>query len=197
MGVICRYPLQATGETILADWSGNPQIVTLEWQGTNVFVLHFHLLAPSSLPNKTEETLREREQQARAIESFAIAHSVPFIALGDLNSTDQSTAYTIITDGLVDSWREAGWGLGSTYPGINVDTLPMALQDGVFKAGWGSYQFPNIKTGLAVPIWLLRLDYIFHSRDWRTVSAKLGTWDGYSDHRPVISELTLSKFLVK
>lgn len=197
MGVISRYPLYTTSETIAAEWSGNPQILTLKWHETMVVLFHFHMLAPNPLPGKTEGTIHEREKQARAIASFAAAHPAPFIALGDFNSSDQSTAYTIITDGLVDSWREVGWGLGPTYPGINVDTLPMALQDGMIKAGWGSYQFPNINTGLAVPIWLIRLDYIFHSRDWRALSARLGAWDGYSDHRPVISELTLAEFLVK
>jgi endonuclease/exonuclease/phosphatase (EEP) superfamily protein YafD len=41
-------------------------------------------------------------------------------------------------------------------------------------------------------MWLLRIDYIFHSRDWRTHWARIGPWDGVSDHRPVLARLVLS-----
>ena len=37
--------------------------------------------------------------------------------------------------------------------------------------------------------WLMRIDYIFHSEDWITISAHTAHVDGVSDHRGVIVEL--------
>jgi endonuclease/exonuclease/phosphatase (EEP) superfamily protein YafD len=93
----------------------------------------------------------------------------------DFNACDQSTAYAIVTRVLGDAWREAGWGFGHTFPG--------ALSPGSSRP---------IILGLPVPMWLLRIDYILHSRDWRTHWARIGPWDGVSDHRPVLARLVLS-----
>jgi len=68
----------------------------------------------------------------------------------------------------VDSFREAGWGLGHTFP-----------------AAGGRYW------ALPYPSLLVRIDYVFHSRDWKAEAAWVGEWDGQSDHRPVIASLTL------
>jgi endonuclease/exonuclease/phosphatase (EEP) superfamily protein YafD len=38
----------------------------------------------------------------------------------------------------------------------------------------------------------VRIDYVFHSRRWRTVEAYLGPWDGTSDHRLVGATLSLT-----
>jgi endonuclease/exonuclease/phosphatase (EEP) superfamily protein YafD len=45
--------------------------------------------------------------------------------------------------------------------------------------------------GRPVPMWVFRMDYILHSDDWVALSAKLGKWDGISDHRPIVSTLEL------
>jgi len=45
--------------------------------------------------------------------------------------------------------------------------------------------------GFDVPRWLVRIDYVFHSRDWRAVAARTGRIDRKSDHRPVIATLVL------
>ncbi|MCC2671864.1 MAG: Endonuclease/exonuclease/phosphatase [Armatimonadetes bacterium] len=51
-------------------------------------------------------------------------------------------------------------------------------------SGWG-YTFPANRP-------LLRIDYIYHSRDWRVVRCKVGPEHG-SDHRSVFAELALRK----
>jgi endonuclease/exonuclease/phosphatase (EEP) superfamily protein YafD len=48
--------------------------------------------------------------------------------------------------------------------------------------GWG-YTYPSQRS-------LLRIDYVFHSRDWDTVQCAVGSEVG-SDHRPVFAELAL------
>jgi endonuclease/exonuclease/phosphatase (EEP) superfamily protein YafD len=98
----------------------------------------------------------------------------PVLVVGDFNTVDVSTAYNIVTHELHDAWREAGAGLGNTFPGAATpgSSRPMVA-------------------GIPIPKWLVRIDYIFYSADWRTVAAELGPWDGVSDHRPVMARLRL------
>jgi endonuclease/exonuclease/phosphatase (EEP) superfamily protein YafD len=176
LGVISRYPLRPTGETLPGEWVGTPQVLTLDWNGTPVILLHPHPFATNLTARaEMERTIREREQQARAMVDFVAAQPKPLIAPVDFNANDQSVAYAIVTRVLVDSWREAGWGLGHTFPGA---------------ASPGSSR-PRI-AGLYVPMWLTRIDYVFHSRHWRATSAWIGPWDGASDHRPVVAKLVLA-----
>jgi vancomycin resistance protein VanJ len=183
-GVISRYPLHPTGETLPGEWIGTPQVLVLDFDRTTVTLLHSHTFATNwgrgrdlpSAPARIEWSVRERERQARAIVDFVAVHPGPFIALADLNAGDQSTAYALVVDVLTDSWREAGWGLGHTFPGA---------------ASPGSSR--TTIAGIAVPMWLVRIDYIFHSDHWRAVSAWIGPWDGVSDHRPVVAKLILTK----
>jgi vancomycin resistance protein VanJ len=180
MGAISRYPLRSTGETMAGEWIGTPQVLALDFDGKGVTVLHFHAFATNfagqgllSAPSTIEQTVRGREQQARAIVDFVAAHPGPLVALGDFNTADQSTAYGLVTDVLTDSWREAGWGFGHTFPG---GTQP----DGSRVT----------RAGVPLPMWLVRIDYVFHSEHWRAVSARIGPWDRISDHLPVVAELT-------
>jgi vancomycin resistance protein VanJ len=174
MGVISRYPLRSIEEDLCAAWLGSPQLLALDLQGTTVLLLNIHAVAP--LFPKLQWTVRERERQARIIANFAARIPEPLIVLGDFNAGDLSAAYAIVTRTLVDSWREAGWGLGHTFPGA---------------ASPGSSR-PSI-AGFHVPMWLVRLDYVFHSNHWQAASARIGHWDGVSDHRPVEVRLVLRK----
>jgi endonuclease/exonuclease/phosphatase (EEP) superfamily protein YafD len=177
MGVISRYPLRATGETLPGDWVGAPQVLTLDWNGARITLLHFHTFPTNSLyVPLIIWSANERARQARAIADFAIAHPGALIAPGDFNATDQTAEYAVVTRELRDAWREAGWGLGHTFPStsLNGNSLP-AL------------------SAIHQPLWLLRIDYIFHSRQLQAVSAQMGPWDGYSDHRSVIAKFKLAK----
>jgi vancomycin resistance protein VanJ len=178
LGVISRYPLHSTSQTLSStDWVGTPQVLELDWNGTTVMLLHFHPF-PTNLNGAAnmEWSVRAREKQARVIADFVAAHSEPLVAPVDFNANDQSTAYAIATRVLVDSWREAGWGLGHTFPGA---------------ASYGSSR-PSI-AGIPVPMWMARIDHVFHSRHWRARSAWIGPWDGVSDHRPVVAQLVLTQ----
>jgi len=178
LGVISRYPLHPTGQTLPGDmWVGASQVLELDWNGIAVTVLHFHFV-PTNLgkPADMEWSLRTREQQAHVVADFVAAYPEPLIAPTDFNANDQTVAYAIITRALVDSWREAGWGLGHTFPGA---------------ASYGSSR-PSI-AGIPVPMWLTRIDYVFHSRHWKAMSAWIGPWDGVSDHRPVVAQLVLTR----
>lgn len=97
----------------------------------------------------------------------------PTLLLGDFNITDQSAAYASIRQaGYTDSFREVGFGFGTTY------------HQHALGVGGGRY------------IWLwrdpaiVRIDYIWHSDHFRTLTAQVGP-NLRSDHRPVSAHLVL------
>jgi endonuclease/exonuclease/phosphatase (EEP) superfamily protein YafD len=98
------------------------------------------------------------------------------IMAGDANTSSLSDAYQIITSELEDSFRQSGFGLGHTFPGSDIPE-----SDRPQIAGW------------YVPAWLARIDYVFHSNDWETISSRTARIDGVSDHRGVISVLKRSQ----
>jgi endonuclease/exonuclease/phosphatase (EEP) superfamily protein YafD len=172
MGVLSRYPLNPTGQTLPGAWVGTPQVLALNLNKTQVTLLHFHPFATNlGPPDHMQWSLRERERQAQAIVDFVTAYPGPLIAPVDLNATDQSTTYTLVTGVLKDSWREAGWGVGHTFPGAPSPDL----------------------NGIPIPMWLVRIDYVFHSHHWQATSAWIGPWDGASNHRPIVTKLVLIK----
>ena len=90
----------------------------------------------------------------------------PLVVLGDFNMAERSRTYRLISRQLIDTFHEAGQGLGFTFP-----------QD-VWIDGW------------QIPGPFVRLDYIFHSagilaRDARVVC------EGASDHCLVTADLAL------
>jgi len=85
---------------------------------------------------------------------------------GDFNTSDQSPSYNQLAAAGIDSFREAGSGFGATWPVAAVQQLP-------------SFVPPFI-----------RIDYVFHSKDFRAVSAQPGQPIG-SDHLPLFVRLVL------
>jgi vancomycin resistance protein VanJ len=175
--LISRYPITLTEITLPDSWGTPPQIYQLDFQGQPVTLVNAHFYA--SFLNFDVPFMnwvfREREHQAQLVADFAAQSDIPLIVTTDFNATDQNRAYRIITEQLIDSWREAGWGLGHTFPGgPSTPTLHR----------------PRI-AGYAIPMWVVRIDYIFHSDDWLATEARLGKWDGVSDHRPVVVTLEL------
>ena len=183
LGVISRFPLAPTGEEIPPqNWTGTPQVLAIDFHGTQALILNMHFIVPMFVRDVEtthillEDSIRLRERQTRLVADYVKAHPVPLIMLADLNTGDMSTAYRTVTSVLSDAWREAGWGNGHTFPGGD-------------SAGNSR---PRI-AGIAVPMWLIRIDYVFHSPHWQAESAWLGPWDGVSDHRPVAARLRLRR----
>lgn len=90
------------------------------------------------------------------------AVSGPVVVLGDFNMSDQSRAYSAMTSRLQDSFRQAGMGLGRTFP----NNFRLA--------------------GVPIPVPLVRIDYVFHSTHLETTSAAVHCVAGQSDHCAVM-----------
>jgi endonuclease/exonuclease/phosphatase (EEP) superfamily protein YafD len=176
MGILSLYPLEETGIQLPLEWVGVPQVFNLDFDGTAVTLVNFHTFAYTfSSWEAVNANLRYRETQGQVLADFAAQTSVPIIVAGDANAVDISQTYQNITSGdLRDAWKEAGFGLGATFPGSTVPT----------SSRWkiGSWY---------VPQWMVRIDYIFVSPHWGVVSAKVAPFDGVSDHRGVVAELVL------
>jgi len=175
LAVLSRYPLQATGITLPGEWSEQPLVARLRFAGVAVTVLDAHPVSTLLTRGQIRAETQQRADTAGAIATFVRAQQGPVIVLSDFNAGDQSTPYGIVTRVLGDAWREGGFGFGHTFPGDNsFDQSRPRVRD------W------------YIPRWLVRIDYVFHSRQWQTVEARIGPWDGASDHRPVLATLALT-----
>lgn len=173
MGIISRYPLVPTGESLPLNWVGEPQIVELSLGDEQVTLIHFHSWAFRLATFEVlEHNFRLREAQAFVLANYAreAMGEGPVIAAGDLNAVDRSDAYRRVTQVLGDAWLEGGVGLGHTFPGSSRPRL----------------------FGVRIPRWIARIDYVFLSDHWQVDGAWLAPFDGVSDHRGVVAELVRS-----
>ncbi len=174
LGVFSTVPLSPLPTRVPNLSARNPQLTTIHLASGDVTLINVHNLSiPRTLPDWPDEityAVRQRERVADGIYEFSLGRQGPVIAVGDFNTTPRSTAYETMTAALADSWLEAGFGFGQTFPGGPMKPTPL---------------------GFTVPSWLLRIDYVFHSEEWRAIDARIGPWDGDSDHRPVLVELAL------
>jgi endonuclease/exonuclease/phosphatase (EEP) superfamily protein YafD len=147
----------------------------MEWDGQTVILVNIHMVPTTQLAAATvvEPSIRLREAEAEVLVELA-RRARPVIIAGDANSAPLNESYKILARELRDSWREAGFGLGHTFPG---STIP-----GSDRPRLGRWY---------VPPWLARIDYVFHSPDWVTLGARLARVDSVSDHRAVVAVLKL------
>lgn len=184
-GVWSRHPLRVE-ET----WGGAPDVErhSLRWQhlsvdvsGRRVELVNLHLNPPGihlgtvprfPLPVYAVQfnALRRREVEAFLPALRTLARE-PLVVAGDLNLTDQTPEYRGLRGaGLRDAHREAGWGLGLTFP----------ARPKLFSLG----------APLPLPS-LIRIDYVLHSSHFATRRAWVPHDETGSDHRPVVADLIL------
>ncbi len=166
-GIVSRFPFREISAGPLAGvpWVGKPMVITFSVGSRELTLVRVHSYSGPG-------NVAERNDEAAAITAFASAHQGPLVVVGDFNATDQNGTYHLITSVLRDSWREAGYGLGHTFPGTptNPGSRPVIL-------------------GIKAPMWLVRIDYVFHSPDLFAKTAQIIASDGASDHRPVMATL--------
>lgn len=172
-GVISRFPISPlAGELEDAYWASDPDVLDVDFRGEHILLVRAHSSSGAL-------SVGHRERQAHLISDLAASAQLPLIVLGDFNATDVNESHHILTEHLQDTWREVGSGLGNTFPGASRDVSPGSDRPDLF--------------GINFPKWLIRIDYVFCSYDWQPIDARIGPWDGYSDHRPVIAEVALRR----
>lgn len=117
----------------------------------------------SGVPSITHFDPSEQQRYFEVLFTVLEELEGPLLLQGDLNTTERQPYFRQLTDRFRDSFAEAGWGMGYTYP----------------------------KTQAWHPFWLLpliRIDHILHSPEFVTTAAWTGSIKE-SDHLYVVAEL--------
>ena len=173
-GVISRFPILHNEAFPLIEGGHLYQHLILDVQGKSLHLLNIHPQPPQIygqwrggllpfIPTGYSTIARDQELD-RLIEQLD-GFDGAIVLLGDFNMTDQSSHYSKLTRRLGDAHREAGWGLGHTFPDVE-------------KVG-----------PIPIPFPLVRIDYIFHSWDITAEKATVGA-DGGPNHRFLLAELS-------
>ncbi len=161
VGLLSRHPI-LEHEMFYLQAQAHPYLrATLDVEGASLTVIVAH----PPPPGRVGRTIRIYPGVPLGIASVSemAASGGPTLLLGDFNMTDQNDVYRIIRRaGLRDAFREAGWGLGLTYPRrlLRYESFPL----------------------------LMRIDYIFYTGDFEATRAWVGP-DAGADHLPVLAEL--------
>jgi vancomycin resistance protein VanJ len=164
-----RYPLRV--EDVGQDVLCRVRSAVVDLGGQFVRVVDIHAWPYTGLDRESvERSFQWRREQIDWLLAFVEGQPEPLILLGDMNSAPTHEVYRTLSARFEDAFREAGWGLGHTFP----------------ATGGRFWVIPY-------PDRLVRIDHIFHSDDWRAVKAWVAEWDGYSDHRAVVARLRLQR----
>lgn len=164
-----RYPFMRV-EDVDPDVVCRVRSAVVDLNGRAVRVIDVHAWSYTGIDRENvERSFQWRREQIALVLGMVKDQPEPLILLGDLNSTPMHGVYEMLSVRLEDAFREAGWGLGHTFPATG----------GRF---W-SIPYPNR---------LVRIDYVFHSAEWQAEDAWVAEWDGVSDHHPVVARLRLS-----
>jgi len=162
VALISRYPILSASRFSLPP-KDEAVYAVIDWNGTRLHVIAAHFRATNAwglpyadLAIQAPERYQERANQVGLILQKINQIEGPLVFLCDCNMTDTSEAYYRIHQVLADGYREAGWGFGNT---LHPPHAPFPLQ---------------------------RIDYIWHSSQFRALSAVTGQPAG-SDHHPVIA----------
>ena len=156
IGMLSRYPIQDEGLKYLA--SSRPYLVVdLEIDGRTLTVISAH---PLVIMGPGAEQADGRADYPMMAELAAEQGNT--ILAGDLNLTDQNEGYAaLMMRGLTDAHREAGFGLGLTFP-------------------------RRLPSRSAYPV--IRIDFILTTPELEPVESWVGE-DGGSDHLPVLARI--------
>jgi endonuclease/exonuclease/phosphatase (EEP) superfamily protein YafD len=182
-GIWSRYPIGSEerwdGSRRGAQW----QHAVLDVEGRPLHLVNLHLSTPG-VNWRTPEALPVpvvvgEVSEARQLEVAWLSPRLraladgpdPVVVAGDLNLTDQTPEFRrLLAAGYRDAYRQAGWGIGLTFPAV-----PRARVVG--------------RTFPAVP--LLGIDHVLISSELRTRRAQIWPEAGRSDHRPVVVDVVV------
>ena len=146
------------------------QPLSLEWDGRRLTIINIHIPRPkvyfhfrNGLPKITYFNPKDQDLHYKVL--FKILEQVegPLLVQGDINTTERQPNFLRLTQTLTDSFAEAGWGMGFTYP------------NSTFRDPW----------------WLMpvvQIDHILHSEEMVAISATVDDLQS-SDHLFVAATL--------
>ncbi len=139
--ILSRYPIINSGEVDFGTRTNSCLWADIKIKNQVVRVYSAHLKS-NRVSTETEKILKEggiqgketwsdikgvfgkfrytskiRVEQAKMVRAHMMKSPHPVILCGDFNETPQSYIYALLSEGLQDSFRAAGFGLGSTYAG--------------------------------------------------------------------------------
>ena len=168
-GLISRFPVHET--ELLELHPGRPDLqAAVEAPGGVLTVIVAHPPPPRFGRNRVHQTALTDQQIA---EIAAVAtHGYPAVLLTDFNRVGWQAAYRQLRNlGLIDAFGAAGQGMGFT--------LPTRFSHLAYRGHpLGEVALPP----------LLRVDYVWHTSHFRTMSSWIGGNAG-SDHLPVLATL--------
>jgi vancomycin resistance protein VanJ len=184
--VLMRYPILEVDAPV-AEAENLPFYVrmVMNFKGREVAVYNVHVSSPLretdtesstqtnnvlfNLAMRFDSTVRNTQLQ-RLLDDLS-RESLPYIVMGDFNTSDNDPFYTRLSAAMHDSFAEAGQGLGTTWP-VAATRL-------------------NVPEVLPT---LVRIDYVWHSDHFRAVEAFVGPRLG-SDHLPLVVTLAWNEDL--
>lgn len=179
--ILSRHPIVTHGRYPVEGDFAASELIEITWQGRTIAVYNAHLSIPQRVfprfslpvsPPFLNMFLRYDEQvsnsQVDRLLEIVSTENAPFVIGGDFNLSENAVKYRQLASHLNDSFREAGWGLGATWPNAHTAGLPSFI-----------------------PL-LLRIDYIWHSEHFRSLDSFVGPELG-SDHFPLVSVLELQE----
>ncbi|MBW4497894.1 MAG: endonuclease/exonuclease/phosphatase family protein [Oscillatoria princeps RMCB-10] len=177
--MLSRYPIRSFQGLHLAGLNEPQERAIIEMNGQDVVIYNISTTPPWINLHKILPFLRiptydypHRPAQIKDLVRRLQKETLPVIAAGDFNLTEQSQDYHNLRAVMQDAFRTAGLGFGFTWPqGWEVNLLTK-------KLNW-KLTFP-----------LVRLDYVWYSQHWGAKSAKVLPGIG-SDHMPVEAELRM------
>ncbi|MEZ4683937.1 MAG: endonuclease/exonuclease/phosphatase family protein [Caldilineaceae bacterium] len=171
---LSRLPMQSIRSTMIIDL--NCRIFRVTVDPTYHFLLYNCHPQSSNLLNflgdgypmdaQIAETFRMRRLLSQALAADIAERNEPAIVVGDFNSTDQSDAYHILQSQLQDAHRQAGWGLGHTFPAYR----------GTFR-------------GVPILPRLVRIDMVRYTSEFVALASRVSRSHGESDHLPVVATI--------
>jgi endonuclease/exonuclease/phosphatase (EEP) superfamily protein YafD len=160
IALLSRYPILS--EEVFDPAHGYVRLLraTLDIEGISVMVYLIHPPMPGS--TFTNYDAHWRSRYVDMLRKRLAEESGPVLVLCDCNMTDQSDDYRALDDLAIDSFREAGWGMGFTFPNKKM--------------------YPR----------LIRIDYVWHSDHFVAYDAYVADDNGTSDHSPMVAKLVLT-----
>lgn len=169
---LSRFPILNASDFSLYEHGYLNQQMDVDIAGTLITLTNVHIRRPTTglglrgaLSWGSSYEADWRDSQIEVLVSRIDSVVGAQVVTGDFNQTEWSPSYPRLVGELQDSFREAGWGFGHTFPS---------------NLAWARWD-------ISLP--LLRIDYVFHSRELLAREAHIGPASD-SHHLPVIVDLS-------